>query len=95
MKETPKLFGQNVVIKHSRLFSLTWLDAAKATVMAGISGGLAAAKQVLLDNGELFSNQTLHVVGYAALTATVSYLLKNFFSDTKTVKEEKPEEYHH
>lgn len=62
----------------STLFSLNWSDIAKGLVMAVLGAVLTALYQALIAGTPINVEQFLLVGG----TAGLSYIIKNFFSDS-------------
>lgn len=72
-------------MKQSDLFKLNWLDIGKAAIVAGITLGVSTIAQSL-DSGALPTLAQLKTAGIVALTASLSYLIKNIFTPATTDK---------
>lgn len=88
-QKTANLDGQRVVIEHSPKGKLTWMDAGKAAIMAGLLPAIDAVKQLL---EQLISSGSFHITkGNLQEIATVAgigvagYLIKQFGTDTKII----------
>lgn len=69
-------------ITTSKIFSLDWLDAAKGLLMAALAAGFMTAQELLDKGVDIFD---WHLVGKAAVSGFLGYLIKNFFSPSKVV----------
>ena len=75
----------------SKLFNLNLSDAVKGLVIAVLTTVLTGLLKVF-ETGTLPSTSDLQQIGVIAITAGISYLLKNVFtnSDGKLLSSEKP-----
>lgn len=77
-------------ITTSKKFRINWLDIGKALLIAVITPVLVII-QAELDSGKMPSWKS---IGMAAVGGAVAYLIKNFFTPSKTIiknEEPKPE----
>lgn len=69
-------------MKTSNLFSLDWQDIAKGFAIAVVGAVLTAVQNVV--SAGSFDLKWQQIVS-VAVTAGVSYLLKNFFTSSQTI----------
>lgn len=69
-------------VTTSKQFSLNLSDAGKGLLMA-VAGAVLAAIQTSLDAGQVTFNWK--VISMTAISAGTAYLLKNFFTPSKTI----------
>lgn len=68
-------------MENSKFLSLNTRDFLKGLIVAIVSAVLTFAYDALAA-GELFSESSLKKIGFVALAALLSYLLKNLFTNT-------------
>jgi hypothetical protein len=73
------------VKQSSAIFNLDWRDAAKGLLVSVVSAVLTVVYESL-EQGEMKFDWK-HI-GIVAATTAASYLLKNFFTPTKTIVKE-------
>lgn len=66
---------------RSKFFALNWRDFLKGLIVAVLTAVFAVVAG-LIQTGELFSKESLPVIGVAALTALLAYLSKNLFTNS-------------
>lgn len=67
----------------SKIFRLNINDLIKGLIMTMLSGILATAYQILIENGLDWDAADYKEVLVIALTTGISYLLKNYFTDAE------------
>ena len=70
-------------MKKANLFNLNWRDVLKGLIMAFISAVVTGVYQLIQTNG-IISWVTIKPVIVVGIGAGLSYLIKNYFSNSQT-----------
>lgn len=66
---------------EAKFLRLGWKDIKKGIIMAGIGGALAVLSPAITA-GTLFTVAVAEAAGYGAAAGIVTYLVKNFFTNS-------------